>query len=99
MQRRAVIVWRGDGLAAAVPATARQKTGAAPLPARALEPGAQRMADIVNRFVAEANRLLAGEPRANTILLRGFGRLPDIPKKIGRASCRGRRYTSVVAAS
>lgn len=80
MQHRAVIVWRGEGLSAAVSDTDPQKTGAAPLPARALEPGAQRMADIVNRFVAEANRLLAGEPLANTILLRGFGRLPDIPK-------------------
>src|SRR5690606_40881850 len=41
---------------------------------------ARRGAAIVIRSVAEANRLLAAAPRANTILLRGFGRLPDIPK-------------------
>src|SRR5690606_41253439 len=36
-------------------------------------------AELVTRCVAGANRVLAGEPRANTILVRGFGRLPAIP--------------------
>lgn len=79
MQHRAVIVWRGEGLSDAVTDTDPQRTGVAPLPAEALKPEAQRTAEVVNRFVAEANRLLADEPRANTILLRGFGRLPEIP--------------------
>ncbi len=79
MQHRAVIVWRGEGLSEHITDTDPQVTGRPPLPARALAPEAEPMADLVNGFIAEANRLLAGEPRANTILLRGFGRLPVIP--------------------
>lgn len=79
MQYRAVIVWRGEGLSDAIADTDPQTTGAAPLPARALKPEAEKTAEIISRFVAEANRLLADEPQANTILLRGFGRLPSIP--------------------
>ncbi|HEY8417878.1 MAG TPA: 2,3-bisphosphoglycerate-independent phosphoglycerate mutase [Limnochordales bacterium] len=79
MQYRAVIVWRGQGLSDQVADTDPQVTGKPPLPARALAPEAEATAAIVNEFIAEANRLLADEPRANTILLRGFGRLPAIP--------------------
>lgn len=79
MQYRAVIVWRGEGLSDAVADTDPQVTGQPALPARALTPDGDRMAALVNQFVAEANRLLADEPEANTILLRGFGRLPSIP--------------------
>lgn len=79
MQYRAVIVWRGAGLSDQVADTDPQVTGKPPLPARALAPEAEATAELVNRFVAEANRVLAGEPRANTILLRGFGKLPHIP--------------------
>jgi len=79
MQYRAVIVWRGEGLSEQLADTDPQVTGKPPLPARALTPEAEATAALVNQFVAEANRLLADEPRANTILLRGFGRLPAIP--------------------
>src|SRR5690606_34119180 len=79
MQYRAVIVWRGAGLSDQVADTDPQVPGKPPLPARALAPEAEATAELVNRFVAEANRVLAGEPRANTILLRGFGKLPHIP--------------------
>lgn len=79
MQHRAVIIWRGEGLSDAVADTDPQVTGAAPLPARALASEAEKTAAIVNEFIKKANELLADEPRANTILLRGFGRLPDIP--------------------
>lgn len=79
MQYRAVIVWRGEGLSDAVADTDPQTTGVAPLLARALKPEAEKTAALINQFVAEANRLLADEPAANTILLRGFGRLPRIP--------------------
>lgn len=79
MQHRAVIVWRGRGLSDQLTDTDPQVTGKPPLPVRALSPEAEPTAALVNQFVAEANRILAGEPRANTILLRGFGRLPEIP--------------------
>ena len=79
MQYRAVIVWRGAGLSDAIADTDPQRTGVAPLPARALKPEAEKTAALINQFVGEANRMLAGERQANTILLRGFGRLPHIP--------------------
>ncbi|MBO8140549.1 MAG: 2,3-bisphosphoglycerate-independent phosphoglycerate mutase [Firmicutes bacterium] len=79
MQYRAVIVWRGPGLSDRVTGTDPQIEGRPPLAVRALEPEAEATAAAVNRFVEEANRVLADEPRANTILLRGFGRLPGIP--------------------
>ncbi|REJ31653.1 MAG: phosphoglycerate mutase [Bacillota bacterium] len=79
MQHRAVIVWRGEGLSDAIADTDPQVTGVPPLPARALAPEAEKMAALVNEFLAQANRILANEPRANTVLLRGFGRLPHIP--------------------
>src|SRR5690606_8812201 len=80
MQHRAVIVWRGRGLSDQLTDTDPQVTGKPPLPVRALSPEAEPTAALVNQFVAEANRILAGAPRANTILLRGFGRLPSIPR-------------------
>jgi len=79
MQYRAVAILRGQGLSEHVSDTDPQVTGRPPLPARALAPEAEVTAELVNRFIAEANRVLAGEPRANTILVRGFGRLPAIP--------------------
>ncbi|HEY8496373.1 MAG TPA: 2,3-bisphosphoglycerate-independent phosphoglycerate mutase [Limnochordales bacterium] len=79
MQYRAVVILRGPGLSEHVSDTDPQVTGRPPLPARALAPEAEATAELVNRFIAEANRVLAGEPRANTILVRGFGRLPAIP--------------------
>lgn len=79
MQYRAVIVWRGEGLSDAIADTDPQVTGVPPLPARALAPEAEKTAAIVNEFLAQANKILADEPKANTVLLRGFGRLPHIP--------------------
>ncbi|PYO24492.1 MAG: phosphoglycerate mutase, partial [Candidatus Rokuibacteriota bacterium] len=56
-----------------------QILGAPPLPVRALEPGAAATADLVNRFVAEAARLLHDATPANMVLLRGFDQLPELP--------------------
>lgn len=78
MQYRAVIVWRGDGLSAAVADTDPQVTGKPALPVQALTPEAERTAELVNEFGRRADELLADERQANTILLRGFGSLPDI---------------------
>ncbi|MBM3296891.1 MAG: 2,3-bisphosphoglycerate-independent phosphoglycerate mutase [Candidatus Aminicenantes bacterium] len=39
----------------------------------------QKTADLVNAYIKSANDILKDEPAANTILLRGFARFPDIP--------------------
>lgn len=56
-----------------------QKEGRPPQPAAALAPEAETSAAAVNRFLEDATRLLEKEPRANTVLLRGFSRFPSIP--------------------
>ena len=76
---RFVLRLRGDGLSEAVTETDPQQNGAAALPVKALNPGAQRTADLVNQFVDEAARLLSEEDRANMLLLRGFAQLPNLP--------------------
>jgi 2,3-bisphosphoglycerate-independent phosphoglycerate mutase len=79
-EHRFVLVLRGDGLSGRLSETDPQLTAKPPLPVKPLEPGATRTAELVNRFVDEARTLLAGEPAANMILLRGFDLLPALPR-------------------
>ncbi|BAS28536.1 2,3-bisphosphoglycerate-independent phosphoglycerate mutase [Limnochorda pilosa] len=79
MQHRAVVVFRGQGLSPHVTDSDPQQTGVPPLKVEAREPGAASMAELANRFVEEVDRALADEWPANTVLLRGFDRQPDLP--------------------
>ena len=56
-----------------------QKEDRPPQPAAALAPEARDTAEVVNRFLDDAVRLLEKEPKANAALLRGFSRFPSIP--------------------
>jgi 2,3-bisphosphoglycerate-independent phosphoglycerate mutase len=47
---------------------------------RALDEASQRTAGLVNTFVDEARRLLSDTAPANMVLLRGFDRLPALPR-------------------
>jgi 2,3-bisphosphoglycerate-independent phosphoglycerate mutase len=78
-EHRFVLVLRGDGLSGSVSETDPQALGVPPLPARALEPAAERTAAAVNQFVELARSLLRDASPANMVLLRGFDRQPDIP--------------------
>jgi len=78
-EHRFVLVLRGDGLSGSVSETDPQALGVPPLPARALEPAAERTAAAVNQFVERARSLLRDSAPANMVLLRGFDRQPDIP--------------------
>jgi 2,3-bisphosphoglycerate-independent phosphoglycerate mutase len=76
---RFVLRLRGDGLSEQVEETDPQREGMAPRAAAAIVPEAERTAQIVEEFVAEAGRILAeGEP-ANMVLLRGWAQLPNLP--------------------
>jgi len=77
---RFVLVLRGSGLSAKLSETDPQQTGVPPLPVRALAPEAQYTAQLVNRWVAEARRILAHEHPANMVILRGFASEPSFPK-------------------
>lgn len=78
-EHRGVLVLRGEGLSPRIADTDPQKTGVRPLPVRALVPEAEKTAALVAQFVSEAHRVLAGEPQASGLLLRGFDSLPRIP--------------------
>jgi len=78
-EHRFAFVLRGEGLEAGLSDMDPQKNGVPPNPVRALRPGAQKAALLVNRFAAEAGKLLASRRPANRILLRGFDRCPVLP--------------------
>jgi len=77
---RFVLVLRGEGLADGLTETDPQMTGVPPLPVEALRPEAKRSAELLNMWLAEARKLLADEPKANSMNLRGIAKIPPIPK-------------------
>ncbi|MGH7278718.1 MAG: 2,3-bisphosphoglycerate-independent phosphoglycerate mutase, partial [Candidatus Rokuibacteriota bacterium] len=79
-EHRFVLVLRGAGLSGRLSETDPQVVGRPPLPVQARDREAQRTADLVNRFVDEARRRLADAAPANMVLLRGFDRLPELPR-------------------
>lgn len=76
---RFVLVLRGEGLSPHLTETDPQKTGVPPLPVQALSDDARPTADLVNRWVAEARKLLADQHPANGLTLRGFAKDPALP--------------------
>src|SRR3989475_194573 len=83
-EHRFVLVLRGrgkaGGLSGRLSETDPQALGRAPLPVKPLEPKAKASAQRVNAFVAGARRRLADAAPANMVLLRGFDRLPRLPR-------------------
>jgi 2,3-bisphosphoglycerate-independent phosphoglycerate mutase len=79
-EHRFVLVLRGAGLGGRLSETDPQVLGKAPLPVRALDGESTRSAEVVNTFVEKARPLLADAAPANMVLLRGFDRLPDLPR-------------------
>lgn len=77
---RFAMVLRGEGLNAAIADTDPQRTGVAPLPARALDPAAEYTAGLVNQWLAQAREVLRGQEPANMATLRGFAMEPGLPK-------------------
>jgi 2,3-bisphosphoglycerate-independent phosphoglycerate mutase len=78
-EHRFVVIFRGEGLAGHVADTDPQKTGVPPLDPVAHDGQSKRTADVAKQFVAQAQKLLAGQPKANGLTLRGFAAAPVIP--------------------
>jgi 2,3-bisphosphoglycerate-independent phosphoglycerate mutase len=76
---RFVVVFRGQGFGDQVSGTDPQATGVPPQEPRAGDPASQRTAEVAKQFVAQARQLLAGQPKANGLTLRGFSARPDLP--------------------
>lgn len=78
-EHRFVVVWRGPGLSGAVADTDPQATGVAPLAPQPLDAAAARTAEVAAEFVRQARAILAAEPKANGMVLRGFAGRPALP--------------------
>ncbi|MFN8034412.1 MAG: 2,3-bisphosphoglycerate-independent phosphoglycerate mutase [Acidimicrobiia bacterium] len=87
-EHRVLVVLRGDGLDPAVGDTDPQHTGVPPLRPVALEPAAKRTAELVAEVEAQVRRTLAGRPKANGILLRGFDTHRELPSYLERYGLR-----------
>ncbi len=78
-EHRFVVVFRGEGLGHKVLDTDPQETGVKPLAPVAQDEASKRTAEIAAEFSAQAIKLLADEPKANGLTMRGFSGLPHIP--------------------
>jgi 2,3-bisphosphoglycerate-independent phosphoglycerate mutase len=78
-EHRFVVVFRGDDLGDSVNDTDPQKTGVPPLYPEGNDPHSQRTAEVAIDFIIQATVLLAGEPKANGLTLRGFSAKPALP--------------------
>ena len=78
-EHRFVIVFRGKGLGGHVADTDPQQTGVPPLEPKPHDKPSERTAEVAREFIAQARKLLAGQPKANGLTLRGFSGKPDLP--------------------
>ena len=78
-EHRALLVHRGEGLRDEITETDPQKTGVLPLPPTALSPEAEPTAALFAELVGKATDVLANEPKANMLLLRGYARYRRYP--------------------
>ena len=78
-EHRFVLVARGEGLSDRLVGTDPNREGQPPLPVTAREAGAEATAAALNTWVEQARTLLAGQDRANMLLVRGFAKQPHLP--------------------
>jgi 2,3-bisphosphoglycerate-independent phosphoglycerate mutase len=78
-EHRFVVVLRGEGLGGDVHDTDPQATGVPPLKPKASNPASQKTADVAAEFIAQAQKLLADQKKANGLTLRGFSAKPALP--------------------
>ncbi len=78
-EHRFVVVFRGEGLGGNIADTDPQKTGVPPLDPIPADDVSQKTAEIAKKFLAQAKELLADQPMANCLTMRGFAVKPDLP--------------------
>ncbi len=87
-EHRVLVALRGPGLDPNLSDTDPQRTGVAPLAPSALEPEAKRTADLFVELDAQVRRILADQPKANVVLLRGFDTHRELPSFADRYGLR-----------
>jgi 2,3-bisphosphoglycerate-independent phosphoglycerate mutase len=88
VEHRFVLVFRGEGLRDELTDADPQKDGLQAKGTEALSQEARRTADVVNLYLKKANEVLKPFHPANTILLRGFSKIPHIPTMSDRFKLR-----------
>ena len=78
-EHRFVVVFRGEGLNGPLNDADPQQTGLKPVPVTPVNNDGKFAAEIANKFVGKVNEVLRKEKPANTCLLRGMTKVPDIP--------------------
>ncbi|MDR1268033.1 MAG: 2,3-bisphosphoglycerate-independent phosphoglycerate mutase [Planctomycetaceae bacterium] len=78
-EHRFVLVIRGEGLGDSVADTDPQRTGVPPLDPVWHNDNSKKTAEIAKEFFNQAKKILANEPKANCLTLRGFAKKPHMP--------------------
>ncbi len=78
-EHRFVLVLRGENLGDHLSETDPNRLGVPALPVEARASDSEQTAALVNEWIAQANKLLANQHPANTVLLRGFAKYPKMP--------------------
>jgi len=78
-EHRFVVVFRGDGLEDALSDADPQKVGEKIKFAEPLDSKAKKSVETVNEFIKQATKVLKEHHPANTVLLRGFAKYPELP--------------------
>lgn len=78
-EHRFSVIFRGEGLEDKLTDSDPQKEGLKNLEVKPTEDKAKFAADIVNKFIIEADKRLKNEHPANSVLLRGFAKMIHIP--------------------
>lgn len=76
---RFALVMRGKDLYPDMADTDPQMTGVSPLPVVANQERAQHAAQLFNQWIDKARKILANQPKANGLTLRGFATDPELP--------------------
>jgi len=77
---RFALVARGSGLEANLADTDPQQVGLAPLEVIQEEPQSRLSAELFNQWIEASRSVMAGEPEANGLTLRGFSTNPELPQ-------------------
>ncbi len=83
-EHRVLTVLRADGLDPRIGDTDPQTIGVPPLTPEPLDPAAKRTSEMIADLDAQVRRLLADEPKANGLLLRGFDTHRELPSFMTR---------------
>lgn len=79
-EHRFAFILRAAGLDDSLSETDPQRTGIPPYPVHAMDERSQTSASLVNQFISAAQVELRDQSPANMILLRGFAKLPVLPR-------------------